>query len=50
MREGSSIETKRKKNIQKHLERVEWDRFLKAAVNVAAPFIGMAGAAKIKNP
>ena len=27
-----------------------WNKFLKPAVNVAAPFIGMAVGAKIKNP
>ena len=27
-----------------------WNRFLKPAVNVAAPFIGMAVSAKTKNP
>ena len=46
--EGGSIKSK----LQKFLKGTEnmWNKFLKPAVNVAAPFIGMAVSAKTKNP
>ena len=46
--EGGSIKSK----LQKVLKGTQtaWNKFLKPAVNVAAPFIGMAVGAKTKNP
>ena len=46
--EGGSIKSK----LQKMFEGTQtaWNKFLKPAVNVAAPFIGMAVSAKTKNP
>ena len=48
MVEGGSIKSK----LQKFFRgtQTSWDKFLKPAVNVAAPFIGMALGAKTKNP
>ena len=48
MLEGGSIKSK----LQKIFEGTQtaWNKFLKLAVNVAAPFIGMAISAKTKNP
>ena len=48
MLEGGSIKSK----LQKKFEGTQtaWNKFLKPAVNVAAPFIGMAVGAKTKNP
>ena len=46
--EGSGFKDKMKK-IFKGSEKA-WNKFLKPAVNVAAPFIGMAVSAKTKNP
>ena len=46
--EGGSIKSKLK-SIFKGTEKM-WNKFLKPAVNVAAPFIGMAVGAKTKNP
>ena len=46
--EGVSIKGKLK-SIFKGTQ-TAWNKFLKPAVNVAAPFIGMAGSAKTKNP
>ena len=48
MLEGGSIKSKLK-SIFKGTEKM-WNKFLKPAVNVAAPFIGMAVSAKTKNP
>ena len=46
--EGASIKSK----LQKVSEGTQaaWNKFLKPAVNVAAPFIGMVVGAKTKNP
>ena len=46
--EGGSIKSKLQKKVKG--TQTAWNRFLKPAVNVAAPFIGMALGAKIKNP
>ena len=46
--EGGSIKTKLKK-IFKGTEKA-WNSFLKPALNIASPYIGMAVAAKTKNP
>ena len=46
--EGGSIKNKLK-SIFKGTQ-TAWNKFLKPAVNVAAPFIGMAVSAKTKNP
>ena len=48
MLEGGSI----KRKLQKIFKGTQtaWNKFLKPAVNVAAPFIGMAVSAKTRNP
>ena len=46
--EGGSIKTKRQKIFKG--TQTAWNKFLKPAVNVAAPFNGMAASAKTKNP
>ena len=46
--EGSGFKNKMKK-IFKGSQKA-WDKFLKPAVNMSAPFIGMAVSAKTKNP
>ena len=46
--EGSGFKNKMKKFFKDSQK--AWDKFLKPAVNVAAPFIGMAVSAKTKNP
>ena len=48
MLEGGSIKSKLQKIFRG--TKKAWDKFLKPAVNVAAPFIGMAVGAKTKNP
>ena len=48
MLEGGSIKTKLKK-IFKGTEKA-WNSFLKPALNLASPYIGMAVSAKTKNP
>ena len=48
MLEGGSTKSKLQKVFRG--TRKAWDKFLKPAVNVAAPFIGMAVSAKTKNP
>ena len=48
MLEGGWIKSKLQK-ISKGTKKA-WDKFLKPAVNVAAPFIGMAVSAETKNP
>ena len=45
---GGSLKSKLQKNFQG--TQTAWKKFLKPAVNVAAPFIGMAVSAKTKNP
>ena len=48
MLEGGSIKSK----LQKIFEgtKTAWDKFLKPALNMASPYIGMAISAKTKNP
>ena len=46
--EGGSIKSKLQKIFRG--TQTAWNKFLKPAVNVAAPFIGMAVSAKTKNP
>ena len=46
--EGAGLENTMKKNF-KGTQRT-WNNFLEPAVNVAAPFIGMAAGSKAKNP
>ena len=46
--EGGSIRSKLQKNSTG--TQTAWNKFLKSAVNVAAPFIGMAVSAKTTNP
>ena len=46
--EGGSIKSKLEKFFRG--TQTAWNKFLKPAVNVAAPFIGMAVSAKTKNP
>ena len=48
MLEGGSIKGKLQKIFRG--TQTAWNKFLKPAVNVAAPFIGMAVSAKTKNP
>ena len=48
MLEGWSIKSKLQKIFRG--TQTAWNKFLKPAVNVAAPFIGMAVSAKTKNP
>ena len=48
MLEGGSIKNRLKKNFKG--TQSAWKKILKPAVNVAAPFIGMAVSAKTKNP
>ena len=48
MLEGGSIKSKLQKIFRG--TQTAWNKFLKPAVNVAAPFIGMAVSAKTKNP
>ena len=48
MLEGSSIKSKLQKIFKG--AQAAWNKFLKPAVNVAAPFIGMAVGAKTKTP
>ena len=48
MLEGGSIKIKLQKIFKG--TQTAWNKFLKLAVNVAAPFIGMAVSAKTKNP
>ena len=48
MLEGGSIKSKLQKIFKG--TQTAWNKFLKPAVNVAAPFIGMAVSAKTKNP
>ena len=48
MLEGGLIETKIQKNFNG--TQTAWNKFLKPAVNVAAPFFGMFVSAKTKNP
>ena len=48
MLEGGSIKSKLQKIFK--VTQTAWNKFLKPAVNVAAPFIGMAVGAKTKNP
>ena len=48
MLEGGSIKSKLQKIVKG--TQAAWNKFLKPAVNVAAPFIGMAVSAKTKNP
>ena len=48
MLEGGSIKSKVQKKIKG--TQTAWKKFLNPAVNVAAPFIGMAVSAKTKNP
>ena len=46
--EGGSIKSKLQKNFKG--TQTAWNKFLKPAINVAAPFIGMAVSARTKNP
>ena len=46
--EGGSIKKKLKSNFRG--TKTAWNKFLKPAVNAAAPFIGMAVSAKTRNP
>ena len=48
MLEGGSIKSKLQKRFKG--TQTAWNKFLKPAVNVAAPFIGMVVSAKTKNP
>ena len=48
MLEGGSIKSKLQKIFKG--TQTAWNKFFKPAVNVAAPFIGMAVSAKTKNP
>ena len=48
MLQGGSIKSKLRKIFKG--TQTAWNKFLKPAVNVAAPFIGMAVSAKTKNP
>ena len=48
MLEGGSIKSKLQNSFKG--TQTAWNKFLKPAVNVAAPFIGMAVSAKTKNP
>ena len=48
MLEGGSIKSKLQKIFKG--TQTAWNKFLKPAVNVAAPFIGMVVSAKTKNP
>ena len=48
MLEGGSIKSKLQKIFKG--TQTAWNKFLKPAVNVAAPFIGMAVSARTKNP
>ena len=48
MLEGGSIKSKLQKIFRG--TQTAWTKFLKPAVNVAAPFIGLAVGAKTKNP
>ena len=48
MLEGGSIKSKLQKTFRG--TQTAWNKLLKPAVNVAAPFIGMAVSAKTKNP
>ena len=48
MLEGGSIKSKLQKIFRG--TQTAWNKFLKPAVNVAAPFIGMAVSAKTRNP
>ena len=48
MLETGSIKTKLQKNFKG--TQTAWNKFLKPAVNVAAPFFGMTVSAKTKNP
>ena len=48
MSEGVSIKSKLQKMFTG--TQTAWNKFLKPAVNVAAPFIGMADSSKTKNP
>ena len=48
MLEGGSVKNKLQKMFRG--TQTAWNKFLKPAVNVAAPFIGMAVSAKTKNP
>ena len=46
--EGGSIKSKRQNFFRG--TQTAWNKFLKPAINATAPFIGMAGSAKTKNP
>ena len=46
--EGVSVRSKLQKNFRG--TQTAWNKFSKSAVNIAAPFIGMAVSAKTKNP
>ena len=48
MLEGGSIKSKHQKIFKG--TKTAWKKFLKPALNVAAPFIGMVVSAKTKNP
>ena len=48
MLEGGSIKSKLQKIFRG--TKTAWNKFIKTAVNIAAPFIGMAVGAKTKNP
>ena len=48
MLEGGSIKSKLQKIFKG--TQTAWNKFLKPAVNIAAPFIGMAVSARTKNP
>ena len=48
MLEGGSIKSKLQKIFRG--TQTAWNKFLKPAVNIASPFIGMAVSAKTKNP
>ena len=48
MLEGGSIKSKLQKIFRG--TKTAWDKFLKPALNIASPYIGMAVIAKTKNP
>ena len=48
MLEGGSIKSKLQKNFKG--TQTAWNKFLKPALNIASPYIGMAVGAKKKNP
>ena len=46
--EGGSIKSKLQKNFKG--SQTAWNKFLKPALNIASPYIGMAVSARTKNP